>query len=170
MTVTDPIEVGPVKVTVTAMYSGPTGNLDLGKVELSRGSAATDIVGGIFSVGCLVDPVAGDAAATEEYDDDMFVMKDNENCMGPIMAPRFGEGEAFVVKAHLEDKLGSVVAGDLDVGLDDSVTDPIDPDDDPNELNDHGVIDANVWVYTVDMDAMLGDHMITLDSDDDDDR
>ena len=164
---TDPIEVGPVKVTVTAMYSGPTGNLELGKVELSRGSAATGIVGGIFSVGCLVDPVAG-AAATEGYDDDMFVMKDNENCMGPIMAPRFGEGGAFVVKAHLEDKLGSVVTGDLDVGLDDSVTDPIDPDDNPDELNAHGVTDAKLWVYTVDKDAMLGDHMITLDSDEKD--
>ena len=165
---TDPIEVGPVKVTVTAMYSGPTGNLDLGKVELSRGSDATGIAGGIFSVGCLVDPDAGANAATEGYDNDMFVMKDNENCIGPIMAPRFGEGGAFVVKAHLEDKLGSVVTGDLDVGLDDSVTDPIDPDDNPDELNAHGVTDAKVWVYTVDKDAMLGDHMITLDSDEKD--
>ena len=96
-----PIELGPVKVTVTAMYVGPTGNLEIGKVELSRGSTPTKIVSAIFSVGCLMDPEddAGSVTDTSGYKDDMFVMKDNDDCEGPIENPRFGAGDEFIVKA-----------------------------------------------------------------------
>ena len=51
------------------------------------------------------------------------------DCDDSGMASRFGAGEVFFVKAHLEDALGSVVGRAIDLGL--SVADDL---DDPTSI------------------------------------
>ena len=163
-------EVGPVKVTVTAMYTGPTGDLDLGKVVLSRAGEAETIVGSVFSRACLVDTDSiNDASETDadRYDDDKLDVTDEENkaCM---MDFRYGTDQMFIVKAHVEDGLGSVIMGTLSVEVED-VDNPIAT---ANPVDLHGVADVgddtSAWLYTVDSKAELADHMITVSDDDDD--
>ena len=163
ITLDDWKSTGAVRVTVTARYSGPTGSLDLSEVTLSRGGDATKIVGSIFSVDCLIDLAAMDAQ-TEILTDDTFVMKDNKDC---VMDARFGKGNTFLVKAHVEDALSTVVAGTLDVSLDDDVDDPIDADGATSLATQP--TNAYVWIYTVDSDAAFSGHMITVDCTDCDD-
>ena len=149
------------QATVTAMYTGPTGNLDLGNVMVTRGGDPTGLKAAIFSMGCLVDPEddAGKDSDADGYADDKFVMKDNEDC---VMDARFGEGQAVVVKAHLEDKLMSMVSGDLSVSLNNKGEDQLDTSTPVPLPSANTPGDASVWVYTVGKDAKLGDHMITV--------
>ena len=158
----------PVSVTVSAMYSGPTGSLDLGEITLSRSGTAKTVMAATFSMDCLVDKdAATDTDDPTGYTDDTFVKPADDNeCE---MDSRFGSKQVIVVKAHLEDALGSVVAGTLSVALDDDMDDPIDPDDNPTSLTAENTPgESSVWVYEIDKDAMLGDHMITVSFDDDD--
>ena len=157
---------GAVSVTVSAMYSGPTGNLDLGEVTISRGGDPVMIVGAAFSVGCLKDQSVDnndEPDPTADLGNDTFVMKDNKAC---VMDARFGKGQTFIVKAHLEDSLGTVVGGNLTVALDDDVEDPLDPTD--GATLDNPPANAVIQIYEVDEDTMLGDHMITYSSTADD--
>ena len=90
-------------------------------------------------------------------------MKDNKAC---VMDARFGKAQTFIVKAHLEDSLGTVVSGNLTVALDDDVEDPLDPTDGtPLATPPANVV---IQIYEVDDDTMLGDHMITYSSSEDD--
>ena len=156
----------PVSVTVSAMYSGPTGSLDLGEITLSRSGAPKTVMAATFSMDCLVDN-NDDTDDPSGYIDDTFVKPADDNeCE---MDSRFGSKQVIVVKAHLEDALGSVVAGTLSVALDDDMDDPIDPDDNPTSLTTENTPgESSVWVYEIDKDAMLGDHMITVSFDDED--
>ena len=158
--------VKPVSVTVSAMYSGPTGSLDLGEITLSRSGTAETVMAATFSMDCLVDN-NDDTDDPTGYTDDTFVKPADDNeCE---MDSRFGSKQVIVVKAHLEDALGSVVAGTLSVALDDDMDDPIDPDDNPTSLTAENTPgESSVWVYEIDKDAMLGDHMITVSFDDED--
>ena len=162
--------VGPVKVTVTAMYIGPTGTLDLGKVVLSRIGEAETIVGSVFNRACLVDDPGTVENVDQPYaDDKLDVSDDNEDCM---MDFRYGTGQMFIVKAHVEDGLGSVIPGTLTPELED-VDNPI-ATDAAVVLHDAVAVNANVgddtsaWLYTVDSKAEFGDHMITVSDGDDD--
>ena len=150
----------PVSVTVSAMYSGPTGSLDLGEITLFRSGTPKTVMAATFSMDCLVDNNV-DIDDPTGYADDTFVKPADDNeCE---MDSRFGRKQVVVVKAHLEDALGSVVAGTLSVALDDDMDDPIDPDDSPTPLTAENTPgESSIWVYEIDKDAMLGDHMITV--------
>ena len=105
-------DAGPVKVTVTASYTGPSGsNFDLGKVELAR-------------VGDPMTLTTGTYVCVTLGDDDK--MKSNDGCPNAVTANRdadppvegvddtkpvsdmvFGQGEVIVVMSELADMLGS---------------------------------------------------------------
>ena len=107
----DPDEVGPVNVIVTASYTGPSGDLDLGEVELARVGASTALTTGTYMCVALGDndkmktndgcPNAmADDASTPESDETVLDTK-------PVMEMVFGRGEIIVVMAELMDMLGS---------------------------------------------------------------
>ena len=156
----------PVAVEVSATFTGATGSITLPLVtvndttdvvketKLTRMGGAAVIKAATFSVGCLVD---GSEMATPANADDIFTPDDNDGC---VMDARFGVNEVVVVKSHLEDALGSVVTGTLGVSLDEDVDDPLDKDF-ATPLNVQPT-NTMVWLYTVDKDAMLGNHEITV--------
>ena len=136
------------------------GSLDLGTVILKREGDPEIIKAGVFNAACFTP--GGDD------DDDYSVAKfndKNEGCTAMGDAQRFGAGEMIFVKAHLEDTLGTFV-GD-GTTLDSELV-----DEDSNLLGDADMLQiedpvetgdpARAWVYTVDKDASLGDHMITV--------
>ena len=141
-------------ITVEVMV----GNLSLGTVEIVRAGDPAELKAGVFNIECF------DMGEQDDYSDATFNMED-EDCDASGMANRFGAGEMFVVKSHLEDARGIVIgeADDMDIELADDFDDPI-IDGDPVE-NDEPVTGKTMpmaWVFTVDEDAMLGDHMITV--------
>ena len=148
---------GPYSITVEVM----AGDLNLGTVTLTRADAPDKIAAGVFNAACFK---AGGTANEPDYLLAMFNAKD-KGCDDSGMASRFGAGEMIFVKAHLEDSLDNVVgeSDDLDSELADEFDDPL-IDGDPvvivNPVN--GKLEPKAWVYTVDEDAMLGDHMITV--------
>jgi hypothetical protein len=154
-----------VSVIVSAMFTGETGTVDLPlvtvddddavkEVNLFRAGPPATIKAATFGDGCLI----ADASDTNTRADDTFDI-DDDDCG---MDARFGVNQEVVVKSHLEDALGSVVGGTLSVALDDEVEDPLDKDAEVS-LTTPGPDNTSVWVYTIDKDAMLGDHMITVD-------
>ena len=139
-----------------------TGDLTLGTVVIAREGPAEKIVAGVFNAACFPEP-KGDAA-----DDDLannIFDEDAKYCDASGMARRFGHGETFVVKAHHEDMRDLVVGDgdDLSVEFADEDDDLLDGDD-PEDHADPVMADdpAFAWVYTVHEDATLGDHMITV--------
>ena len=113
----DPSEVGPVRVTVTATYTGPSGNLDLGKVELARVGDPATLTTDTYSCaplgegekvqkkdGCLP---AADAA-------DVIEAVPATNSVADMV---FGREDVIVVKATLTDELGSKSSETIDVEL-----------------------------------------------------
>ena len=124
-----------------------------------RGGPPKDLKAAIFNMACLEED------DTDIYSDDTIDLE-NKGC---AETTRFGAGEVIVVKAHLEDTLMSVVSGDISVDLDDDVDDPLDKDGE-EELNQPIASnpDPVAWVYLVDKDAKLGNHTITVSSDEDD--
>ena len=144
-------------ITVEVMV----GSLSLGTVEIVRAGDPVELKAGVFNIECF------DKGDKDDYSDAKFDM-DNKGCDASGMASRFGAAEMFVVKSHLEDSRGIVVgvADDMDIELADDFDGPI-IDGDPVE-NDMPVIGKTMpmaWVFTVDEDAMLGDHMITVSTD-----
>ena len=154
------LPIGDASYRITVQVSA--GSLDLGSIVLTRTGSAEAVVAGVFNADCL-DGVDFDA---EELDfTNATVNLKNDDCDDSGMLSRFGRGELVVVKAHLEDSLGSVVGESTDLAseLADEFDDPL-IDGDP-------VIIANpvppntmpkAWVYEIDMDAQLGDHDITV--------
>ena len=70
-----------------------------------------------------------------------------------------------MVKAHLEDELGSMAPGNLSVGLDSEMDNPLDTTAaDEFTTNSDTTAAPQVWVYVVDEMATLGDHEITVES------
>ena len=147
-----------ITVEVTA------GDLDLGTVIITRPDDPETLKAGVFNIECFGEAKDGDA---EDFSDDKF-NAEAKGCDASGMADRFGAGETFVVKAHLEDSLGNVVgvADDMEAEL---------ADEDSNLLGDGDIVVNDVpvaektmpraWFFTVDEDATLGDHMITVSTD-----
>ena len=140
------------------------GDLTLGTVVIAREGPADKIVAGVFNMECFPEPTGGDA---DDFSDNKF-NEDAKGCDASGMAQRFGAGETFVVKAHHEDVRDLVVGDGADLSVefvndDDDLLDGDDPDDhaDPVMTGDP----AFAWVYTIHEDATLGDHMITVSTD-----
>ena len=146
---------GAFSITVNVM----AGDLDLGTVIITRPDDPATLHAGIFTIDCFTK--APDATA---YSDAKFNM-DNDDCEAMGDSGRFGHGQMVVVKAHLEDSLGNVV------GASDELDSELTSEDD-NLLGDgemttienpvENKIMPRAWVYTIDKDASLGDHMITV--------
>ena len=147
---------GPYSIEVEVM----AGDLNLGTVTITRADAPNKIVAGVFNAACFTPGGEDD----NDYSQATFNAK-NKGCDDSGMARRFGAGEMIFVKAHLEDSLDNVVgeSDDLDSELADDFDDPL-IDGDPVEIENpvSGKMMPRAWVYTVDEDAMLGDHMITV--------
>ena len=142
------------KITVEVMV----GDLSLGTVEVVRPGDPETLMAGVFNIECF------DKGDEDDYSDATFDAE-NDDCDDSGMARRFGADERIVVKAHLEDSLGNVVgaSGDLSAKLADSFDDPLiagNPVTIVNPVKDKTM--PRAWVYTVDEDAMLGDHMIEV--------
>ena len=139
-----------ITVEVTA------GSLDLGSMVIKRAGPPAVLKAGIFNMECLTG-----GPEAQSYTDDTVDLT-NEDCDDSGMLSRFGAGEVVLVKAHLEDSLGSVVDGNLDIELEE-MDKPLDKDGDDELTNPiPGRDEPAAWVYVVDKDAMLGDHMITV--------
>ena len=142
-----------ITVNVTA------GSLDLGSVVVTRVGPPTIIKAGVFNMECLAGGPDEDS-----YTDDTADLTDDD-CDDSGMARRFGAGEVFFVKTHLEDSLGSVVDGNLDIELEE-MDNPLDKDGgDELIMAVSGRSEPAAWVYKVDPKAELGDHMITVSTD-----
>ena len=150
----DEIE-GAFSITVNVM----AGSLDLGTVIITRPDVPATLHAGIFTIDCFTK----EADATD-YVDALFDM-DNDDCEAMGMSGRFGREQMVVVKAHLEDALGNVVgvSDDLDAEFANEDDDLI-GDGDVTTIEDpvENKIMPRAWVYTIDEDATLGDHMITV--------
>ena len=134
------------------------GSLSLGTVEIVRSGDPAELKAGVFNIDCF------DMGEEDDYSDATFD-DSKDDCDASGMAHRFGAGEMFVVKSHLEDARGIVVgaAGDMDIELADDFDNPIiDGDPVENNMPVEGKMMPMAWIYTVDEDAMLGDHMITV--------
>ena len=159
-TLTDLNEIeGAFSVTVNVM----AGDLNLGTVIITRPGTPATLHAGIFSMGCLVDN--NDPATADDVSDDHVVVEGNDDCEELGSSGRFGAGEMVVVKAHLEDSLGNVVG--LSSQLDSELA-----DENGDLIGDAAIYTIvtpvadktmpRAWVYTVDDEATLGDHMITV--------
>ena len=146
---------GAFSITVNVM----AGSLDLGTVIITRPNVPATLHAGIFTIDCFTK----EADATD-YVDALFDM-DKDDCEAMGMFGRFGREQMVVVKAHLEDTLGNVVgvSDDLDAEFANEDDDLI-GDGDVTTIEDpvENKIMPRAWVYTIDKDATLGDHMITV--------
>ena len=142
------------RITVEVM----AGNVKLGTVIIERTGDPVVLKAGVFNVECLVKGTADDYS-------DATVDLEAKDCDDSGMASRFGRGDTIVVKAHLEDSLGSVVgsSSSLDSELADEFDDPLDLDG-PDTIDTPvtGKTMPKAWVYEVDEGAQLGVHMITV--------
>ena len=135
------------------------GSLDLGTVIITRPDTPETLHAGIFSMECFTK-----AADATDYETAKFNM-DNDDCDAMGDSGRFGHGQMVFVKAHLEDSLGNVVGASAD--LDSELT-----NEDDDLLGDgrmttietpvEGKTEPRAWLYMIDDDATLGDHMITV--------
>ena len=149
----------PFRITVDVSARG----VDLGSVVLVRPGDPHVIKAGIFNAACLDNVPDADSDGEIDYTG-VNVDLTNKDCDDSGMARRFGAGDAVVVKAHVEDALGAVIPnGDLSIDLADEFDDPLSAAA-PTEITMPvtGMMGPEAWVYTVDDDAMLGDHMIEV--------
>ena len=155
----DGLPTGDASYRITVQVTA--GDLDVGSIVLTRDGSPTVLKAGVFNMACLVDN--NDPKTADDYSDDTVDLE-AKGCDDSGTVSRFGADEVFFVKAHLEDSLGSVVgvATDIKVELADDLDDPL--ADDPAEIDQPitGKDEPAAFVYTVDEDAMLGDHMITV--------
>ncbi len=148
------------RVEVAIMFKGGTGNLDLGKVIITRAGDAATIVADTYNLMCLIND--DDTESPRNYADDTFDM-DNKGC---ATVDRFAREGMFIVAAHHEDALGNAVAvtGQPTIDLED-MDKPLDADNDGDPVTAASGTHSNgalVWLYTVEDDATLGEHDITL--------
>ena len=145
----DETKVGSVRVTVTANYAGPSGRLDLGKVELSRVGDPANLTTGTYSCAPLGEgekdakkdgcPVGVDGTATVDEVPDTNAVADMV----------FGRGDVIVVKASLTDELGSKSPAEIDYEL---------STDAKGILNEAPAADGALIRYTVGEEANLGQY------------
>ena len=144
-----------ITVNVTA------GDLNMGSVVITRPDAPESIVAGVFDNECFT--AGGDE--NDDYSEATFEAVDD--CDDSGMGRRFGHEEMIFVKAHLEDSLGNVVgeSDDLDAELaeDDDLIGDGDPITIEEPVEDRD--EPRAWLYTVDEDASLGEHTITVSTD-----
>ena len=138
------------------------GSMKLGTVVLYREGDAYSIAGASFNIDCLGNfdtVVEGEDADLTTGSVDL----DRSDDCG--MQSRYGDGQTVVIKTHVEDELGSVIAGDLKANLDDgsdedALTNLTQPDS------------SSAWILTVETEGddaiALGDHTVTVSHDDDD--
>ena len=160
------LPTGGIGFRVTVQVS--SGGVDLGSIVITRHGTPETLLAATFNEACLVYVPKADAEGNVDYgDNDIRVDIEAEDC---AMQSRFGAGDVIVVKSHLEDSLGTVTAGDIDVELADDFDDPLSADDPTDELDQAVAANVNpvAFVYVVDADAQLGDHMITVSTDEDD--
>ena len=151
------------RITVEISAEG----VPLGTVVIFREGTAKTLKAGVFNAECLVDPEddAGKVTDTAGYADDNVVLEDNDDCDDSGMLRRFGREDVFVVKAHLEDSLGNAVgtASQISIKLTDEFDEPLQTGN-PTQLmiavKDR--TEPTAWVYMVNKDAMLGNHMIEV--------
>ena len=154
-------DAGPVKVNVSATFTDANGasitlplvsvtveNDTIEEISVSRAGAAKTIKSAVFGMGCLkdqkADGTANEPATPDVYTDDRFVMANNKDCK---MVNRFGAGEVVVIKAHLEDTLGSIRSSGVSIDLKGAT----------KLASTHVPTSTHVWVYTVKVeDPMLG--------------
>ena len=139
------------------------GSLNLGTVVIARTGTPTKVVAGVFNSACFTPG----GEADDDYELATFDAEPEMDCDASGMARRFGAGEMIFVKAHHEDAL------DLVVGEDGALNSKLANEDD-NLLGDADIVTiedpvdrangdpATAWIYMVDEDADLGDHMITV--------
>ena len=145
---------GSYTITVDVMV----GDVDLGTVIVTRPGIPETLVAGVFNQACF------DMNEEVDYSDATFNMT-NKDCTTMGDAKRFGAGERIFVKAHLEDSLKNVV-GESDVldseiaNEDDDLLGDADPVTIKNPVENRD--EPRAWIYTVDEDATLGDHTITV--------
>ena len=108
---TDVTKLGPLSVTVTASYTGPSGDLDLGEVKLTRVSAPTELTAGTYMCVGLAEgerAKANDGCPNARIDDSSSADVDETRAdTKPVEEMVFGRGETVVVLAELMDMLGS---------------------------------------------------------------
>ena len=143
-----------VRLTVSAMYSGPTGDLDLGEVVLSRTGPADSIEAVIYNFDCVDTGMNTTTEAAGILDDTIDMKADD--C---AMDMRFGVNQMFIVDTKVKDALGSVKSAD-------TVTVDLPDDDDVLTEAEHGDDSkspaTDFIVYTVGEKAPLGMHMVTV--------
>ena len=141
-----------------------SGGVDLGTIVITRHGTPTTLKAATFNGACLED-VGKRSDGDPDYGPAMVDLE-KKDC---AMQTRFGAGDVIVVKSHLEDSLGTVTAGDIEVDLADDFDDPLDADGE-DDLDQAVAANVNpvAFVYVVDEDAQLGVHMITVSTDEDD--
>ena len=138
------------------------GSMKLGTVVLYREGDAESIAGASFNIDCLGDFDAVDQGEETDLTTGSVNLDRSDDCG---MQSRYGDGQTVVIKAHVEDELGNVIAGDLKASLDDgSDEDALTMLTQPDS--------SSAWILTVETggdDAIaLGEHTVTVSHDDDD--
>ena len=150
----------PYRITMEVMAD----SVPLGSVVISREGQPYVLKAGVFNEACLDGIPDADGDGSIDYSE-VNVVLTNTDCDDSGMARRFGAGDVIVVKSHLEDSLGTVIgeAADMDIELSDDFDDPLDADGETDITTPiPGKVMPAAWVYVVDNDAQLGDHMITV--------
>ena len=154
----------PIDTSYLVTVEVAVGSLKLGTVQLARTGSPEKVVAGVFNIECFDDP-----NDDGDYSDATFDAE-AKGCDDSGMADRFGRGQMFVVKAHHEDALDLVVGDGVDLSSEfASDDDDLLGDADPVDINDP--VDptngdpAQAWLYTIDDEATLGNHMITVSTD-----
>lgn len=151
----------PYKVTFTVTADG----VSLGEIVIAREGAADKVLAAIFSAECFT---AGGTAEDPDYAAATFKMT-NDGCENLGASGRFGRGQMVFVKAHIEDALGNIIGDGTDIDSelaneDDNLIGDADPTLIENPVMPAGD-PARAWLYMIDKDATLGDHMITISTD-----
>ena len=149
----DPNEVGPVNVTVTASYIGPSGDLDLGEVELARVGASTELTVGTYMCVALGDDdkaKSDDGCPNPMADDTTTDEDETVEDTKPVMEMVFGRGEIIVVMAELMDMLGSETDDTPSISLSSDAKAALVPEDDATGALKRYMIknDAELGMYT----------------------
>ena len=137
------------------------GDLELGTVVLKRQGDVEKIVAGVFNAACFTP---GGTAEAPDYSTAKFNAK-NKGCAAMGDVERFGAGEMIFVKAHLEDALNTIVTSETNLDSELATDDDLLGDDGNVITIDDPVMTgdpATAWMYMIDEDATLGDHMITV--------
>ena len=138
-----PANVGPVKVTVGAIYTGPTGTLDLGDAVYQRADPTPTALE-VATFSCRTDP------GNTEADDGCADGSE------PVADMVFGREEVFVIVGEFTDVLGSTVpVASPSVVASSTAALTVD-------TTAGNIVDGEIATVTVDDEAEFGDYTITV--------